>query len=349
MSQGLRLTERWMQRALWLVAVVFAGFLVGLGGKIVENLRKIEPVPTVEQFMDPQQAASLQGELETARTVREDAGARLEQARQKHQVAGANTRAANESFKNWIATRRATTSPDQDTELVERTRALDALQAAEHTALGAVQAEEQKLLDASQASDRAQKRWNDLASPAFGAAEQAANARDLRIFAYRLAITLPLLVMAGWLYAKKRQSRYWPFAWGFILFALIAFFVELVPYLPSYGGYVRYVVGIILTVLAGRHAIVSLQRYLERQKAAEALPEAQRRDTMRYDAAIKRLEKNVCPGCERAIDLKDRALDFCPHCGIGLFDHCGRCTTRKNVFARYCFSCGIPANTKLAD
>jgi predicted RNA-binding Zn-ribbon protein involved in translation (DUF1610 family) len=349
MSQGLRLTEQWMQRALWLVAVIFAGFLVGLGGKLVDNLRNAEPVPTVEQFMDPRQAAGLQAELETARTQREEAGARLEQARQKHQVASANTRAATESFKNWIATRRATTLPDQDTELVERTRALDALQAAEHSALGAVQAEEQKLLDASQASDRAQTRWNDLATPALGAAEKAATARELRIFVYRLAITLPLLAVAGWLYAKKRHGRYWPFAWGFIFFALIAFFVELVPYLPSYGGYVRYVVGIVLTVLAGRHAIMSLQRYLERQKAAEALPEAQRRRTLRYDAAITRLQKSVCPGCERQIDLKDKALDFCPHCGIGLFDHCGRCTTRKNVFARYCFSCGIPANTKLAD
>jgi predicted RNA-binding Zn-ribbon protein involved in translation (DUF1610 family) len=181
------------------------------------------------------------------------------------------------------------------------------------------------------------------------AAHTAERRRELLVFAYRLGLTLPLLVVAGWLFAKKRGSPYWPFAWGFIFFALFTFFFELVPYLPSYGGYVRYIVGIVVTVLVGRFGIVSLQRYLERQKAAEALPEVQRRETLRYDAALGRIEKGVCPGCERPLDFKDKTLDYCPHCGIGLFDRCGHCTIRKNAFSRFCFSCGVPANTNLTD
>ena len=32
MSKSLRLSEKWFRRGLWLVAFVFAGFLIGLGG-----------------------------------------------------------------------------------------------------------------------------------------------------------------------------------------------------------------------------------------------------------------------------------------------------------------------------
>jgi hypothetical protein len=59
--------------------------------------------------------------------------------------------------------------------------------------------------------------------------------------------------------------------------------------------------------------------------------------------ALERLSKNVCPGCERPVDLKNTEIDFCPHCGIGLFDHCGSCNTRKSAFSRFCHSCGTAA------
>lgn len=121
------------------------------------------------------------------------------------------------------------------------------------------------------------------------------------------------------------------------------------PYLPSYGGYVRYVVGIGLTVLVGRQVIVSLNRYLEKQKLAEQLPDAQRRHELSYDTALTRLAQGVCPGRERAVDLKRPDIDFCPHCGIGLFDHCTACQTRHSAFARFCHACGSAGKVGTAD
>jgi predicted RNA-binding Zn-ribbon protein involved in translation (DUF1610 family) len=106
---------------------------------------------------------------------------------------------------------------------------------------------------------------------------------------------------------------------------------------------VRYIVGIVVTVAVGRYAILALNRYLERQKLAEALPDVQRREELSYDVALARLAKSVCPGCERPVDLKNDKIDFCPHCGIGLFDHCGHCQARKSAFSRFCHACGTAA------
>jgi predicted RNA-binding Zn-ribbon protein involved in translation (DUF1610 family) len=258
-------------------------------------------------------------------------------------VAEADTQTARESFQNWVATRRATQLSEQDPEVVARTQALDRLKQAERAAQAAEQRQDQVLLDARQADARARLQLQDMEREAYKAMGAEARRVELRVFLYRLALTLPLLVVAGWLLRTKRHSTWWPFVWGFVFFALFAFFVELVPYLPSYGGYVRYVVGIAVTVIVGRQAIVALNHYLERQKLAEQLPDAQRREELSYDTALARLAKGVCPGCERPLDLRNEKIDFCPHCGIGLFDRCPQCATRKSAFTKFCHSCGTPA------
>lgn len=345
MTKSLRLTEKWMHRGLWLVALVFAGFLIGLGATVVGDLPQVEKKLVLEDFMDSTATKASKTAIKTAELSGRNAEEALEQAQLKRRAAQADAATASQTFNNWLATRSATQLADQDPELIARTKALDALKAKERAAGVAVEAQQQAALDAQQMGVRERRKLDDLQQ----SAQQALNAEyrkvELRVFLYRLALTLPLLVVAGWLFVKKRKGTYWPFVWGFIIFALFAFFVELVPYLPSYGGYVRYVVGIVVTVLVGRQAIISLNRYLEKQKLAEQLPDLQRREELSYDTALARLSKSVCPGCERPVDLKNTEIDFCPHCGIGLFDHCGKCSTRKSAFAKFCHACGSTAKT----
>jgi hypothetical protein len=343
MSRALRLSEKWFRRGLWLVAFVFASFLIGLGGTVVRNLPQVEHSYSLEDFIDRDAAMQARNAIKSAQRNGQDARDALEQAQLKLQVARADSNTARETFNNWLATRRATERAEQDPELIARSKALDALKAAERQALAKVEAQQQAALDARQTEERTQARLRELERAAQDGLQTARRKQELRVFLYRLALTLPLLAVAGWLFAKKRKGTYWPFVWGFIYFALFAFFVELVPYLPSYGGYVRYIVGIVITVLVGRQAIVSLNRYLERQKLAEQLPDVQRREELGYDVALARLAKGVCPGCERSVDMKDPANDFCPHCGIGLHDRCGQCNGRKGAFARFCHVCGTAA------
>jgi predicted RNA-binding Zn-ribbon protein involved in translation (DUF1610 family) len=343
MSKALRLSEKWFRFGLWIVAFVFASFLIGLGGTIVENLPKVEHRVALEDFIDKQAAVPLRAELKAMQEKRQVAQDANDQAQLKLNGARANSAAARDTFNNWLATRHATKRPEQDAELIERTQALDELKILERKALADVERQQQSLLDARQAEERAQRDLRGLERAASDKLVVEQRSQELRVFGYRLALTLPLLAVAGWLFAKKRQSNWWPFVWGFIYFALFAFFVELVPYLPSYGGYVRYAVGILITVLVGRYAIIALNRYLERQKQAEAMPDVERRKELSYDTALARLAKKVCPGCERPVDLTNTAIDFCPHCGICLFDRCGQCKERKSAFARFCHACGAMA------
>jgi len=343
MSKALRLSEKWFRRGLWLVAVVFAAFLIGLGSTIVGDLPKVEKPLAVDDFLDKAAADRLRATIKEGQATTREAQDARDQARLKRRVAEADTQAARESFQNWLATRRATQLSEQDPEVIARTQALDRLKQAERAAQAAEQRQDQVLLDARQGEARASQQLQAMQDEAYRKMNVEARRVELRVFLYRLALTLPLLVAAGWLLRKKRQSTWWPFVWGFVFFALFAFFVELVPYLPSYGGYVRYVVGIIVTVVVGRQAIVALNRYLERQKAAEQLPDAQRREELSYDTALARLAKGACPGCERPVDLRNEKIDFCPHCGIGLFDRCRQCATRKSAFSKFCHSCGTAA------
>ena len=349
MSKALRLSEKWFNRGLWLVALVFAGFLIGLGGALVDDLPKVEQRATLADFMDPVAAPQQRQALQQAQVKTREAQDALKQAQLKHRVAQSDSQVALETFNNWLATRHATARAEQDAELVARSTELDRLKAGERSALAAVQQQQQAVLDAQQATEQAQRSIAQLEEQARAALNQAQRTQELRVFLYRLLLTLPLLAVAGWLFVKQRRSVWWPFVWGFIFFALFAFFVELVPYLPSYGGYVRYAVGILITALVGRYAIQALHRYRERQQQAEALPDAQRREELSYDVALARLAKAVCPGCERPLDLKTPGVDFCAHCGIGLFDHCHQCQARKSAFARFCQACGTPAQRASAS
>ncbi len=348
MSKSLRLSEKWFRRGLWLVALVFASFLIGLGGTVVGDLPKVETPLALDDFLDRPAAQALRAQVKEARQAEQDAQTALEQAQLQRNKARSESAAERETFNNWLAARSVTQRAEHDPEVLARTRALDALKQAERSTQKAVEEQQQAALDARQAAAAAQQRLGQMESGAYDQLHTERRKVELRVFLYRLALTLPLLAIAAWLFVKKRKGTYWPFVWGFIFFALFAFFVELVPYLPSYGGYVRYVVGIGVTALVGRYAILALNRYLERQKLAEALPDQERRKELSYDVALARLAKNVCPGCERPVDLKDGKTDFCPHCGIGLFDHCGHCSTRKSAFAKFCHACGTTAAAKSA-
>jgi hypothetical protein len=345
----LRVPERLFAVVMWAVSLVFASFLIGLGGKIVGELPGVEQRLDLDQFVDPAQRDVLSARTDSLRrVVREEEGAR-ERASLALVAAENAYGSAKASFDNWIATRTATTDPSQDPEVLLRTRALDALRDAARNRGEALELVEATLLQSRQGLGAVERAQDELREAARAQYERAAFRQELGVFALRLALTLPLLLVAAWMIARKRKTDYWPLHRGFVLFAAFAFFVELVPYLPSYGGYVQYGVGILASVVTGHYVIRAMRRYLARRQELAQQTELERRSALRYEEALKRMGGGVCPGCERAIAGGAASPgNFCVHCGMMLFDRCGTCETRKNAFFQFCPSCGSAALAQLA-
>lgn len=338
-ASSTRRTEKWFRIGLWALAVVFACFLIGLGSKIAHDLPKVENSREWYDYADQSVYRPLvdkKGLLEEkiAQKDNELSQATLALEQQQNQTATAKHR-----FEASLGTRTASEQNSQNARVFERTQEYDQLMVKEQAFDQKVQALRQEKLALEQDLADTEQGLLILEQDILPIKEADDRRIEFWVFLYRLALTLPLLVVAFYLFRYHRRSRYFPFVWGFIGFALFAFFVELVPYLPSYGGYVRYSVGILMTVVVGKYAIHAMYRYLEQKKAEEASPNKERA-SLDYELAHTRLAKGICPACERPLDFNNPVLDFCPHCAVQLFTHCTQCNTRSSAFNRYCYQCG---------
>jgi hypothetical protein len=339
-----RVPEKVFTIAMWVVSVVFAGFLIGLGNLVLGDLPRVETNLSQEQFLDQAALARLRGQQTDLDSKLSGIDSKLQVARLALEQTQKESNNAQDVFDTWVRTRVATSNPDQDPELIARTRVVEAVKAKERVAQQALDRLDSERLTLEQRRDSASIEQSNLNEAAFPAYEKSLFWQELRVFLWRLLFTLPLLLIAAWLVMKKRKSDYWPLMRGFVLAAAFAFFVELVPYLPSYGGYIRYIVGIVLTGFAGHFLIRNMRAYLDRRQVAEAQEEVERRKLVSHEEAFKKMAANVCPGCDRPVATTgDVAVNFCVHCGMTLFDNCTGCNTRKMAFFRYCMSCGTPA------
>ena len=283
MLKALRAPEGLFAIAMWVVSIAFASFLMGLGRRIIADLPGVPTTLTREQFMDSGVVARSKALRDSLRRAQEDVTAERERASLVATASQNAYTASRTEFDTWIATRTATTDPKQDPEVVRRTRLLDTLGNRNRASQRDVERIDSTLLHVAQQFESEERADADRQNAVDARYQRALFKQELGVFGIRLALTLPLLLVAGWLVARKRKSEYWPLARGFVLFAVFAFFVELVPYLPSYGGYVRYAVGIALTAVAAHYAVKSMRRYLAQRRVVEQQSEQERRATMGFE------------------------------------------------------------------
>ena len=337
--------ERLVRLGQWLVALLFAYFLIQVGGAVIADLPLLSKPPGLEQFLDRAEVSRLEAGLSPLESRRQALADQL-QAVQRRQEEGQESYDRDKAaFENWRAARAVTAQSDQNPEVISRVRQLDVQLERQRQLSQERQQLQRQLAGVEAAIVPRQRRLAGLRSQADAQLARARQRAELRIFLIRLLFVGPLLALALWQFRRYRGGEQWPFVWGFLLFALFAFFVELVPYLPRFGAYIRYGVGALLTVVVGRALIAWLKAYGQRLQREQAAPAEQRQRAIRYEKALQAISRSQCPGCDRSLPRHDGALpDYCMHCGLQLQRDCPRCSHHNLAFFPFCPSCGAAAD-----
>ncbi|MBF9220702.1 hypothetical protein [Hymenobacter ruricola] len=344
--------ERTSRLVYYAISLILCAFLILLSNQLIGDLDTATARPQLESFLNADAVAglqrresSLQAEVQSLR----DRNAVVERTMLTAQQNYANEK---QSFENWVKTRKTLGSSDKDAEVVSRATRLDefykveqawrAQLAARQAAIDAkTRQQEQLQLQLEQENGRAEEKY-----------EAALKGYDLKVFLIRLLFVGPVLGVGIFFFIRYRRHKFWPLYMGFTLFSLYAFFFGLVPYLPSYGGYVRSAVGVALSVGLGYYAIKTFRTYMERKQQELQASSQERAKHVQLEVAEKALENHFCPSCGKDFILKKwefppsadatykLVTDSCRHCGLELFSNCYNCGSKNFSHLPFCATCG---------
>lgn len=331
--------------SMWIVTLVFSSFLMGLGGKIIADLPKATHAPSVYDFVGTQ-LQPIDEHLKELQKNEQQLKGSIDVQTKELETAVNNYRAAKAAHQAWLDTRVATGNNQSthagDNDLKTRTMELDTLNGLVRESQSKKELLEKEQLATSQMMSQLQDQRQVIVQAAHDQVSSAQRWHEFVVFAYRLLITLPLIAISIYFIRRKRQSSYWPLARGFVLFSVVTFFSELVPYLPSYGGYVRYIMGLILCIGAGHYGIRWMQQYIAKRQLEIERGEIERRASLNTEQALDKMNAQLCPSCDHKIPAPLNGVDVnhCVHCGLTLFKPCSHCGVRNNAFYKHCAACG---------
>jgi chorismate mutase len=260
-----------------------------------------------------------------------------------------------QSFDNWVQTRKTLGSPDKDQEVIERAKKLDEFYKVEQDWRSQLNSRQIELDGREKEQQEIQKLIDKEQEAAGTKYYEELKHYDLKVFLIRLLFVAPILVLGIFFFIRYRRHKFWPLFFGFTLFSFYAFFFGLVPYLPSYGGYVRYAVGIILSAGLGYYAIKSIRQFIETKQAELKISSQERAQNVQIEVAEKALENHFCPSCGKDFIIKKwefpsiknieadtykLVTNFCRHCGLELFKNCNSCGNKNFAHLPFCSSCG---------
>ena len=339
----------------YIIAIVLCAFLISLSGKLIDDVDQWEERPSVEQFENKELLETNQTEIDSIEEKIRLKRDKIESIESTIQVVRSNYDDAKNSYDNWLAARTTVGSPKEDIEVRTRAKELDKFYVSKQEWEKELAAVEKEIADLNSETYQYADNIDQERNRAYELQDTAIRKYDLKVFLIRLLFILPILLLGIFFIIKFRKHKYWPLFLGFVLFSFYAFFFGLVPYLPSYGGYIRYTVGIILSILFGIYFINKIKTFIERKKAELKESTSDRAQKVRAETAEKALDNHMCPSCGKDFIVKqwDKSsgkksktesfgfvTNYCRFCGLELFKKCNSCGTDNFAHLPYCSNCG---------
>ena len=342
------------------ISIILCVFLILLSSKIIDDLDTATVRPEASNFENKVKLNDLEKKTKTIDVEIENLDTKKKTIEKTIAAAKENYKNEKQSFDNWVQTRKTLNSPDKDQEVTGRAKKLDDFYKVEQDWRTQLNSKQQEIDSKTANKEQIQKliaKENEIAETKH---ERALKTYDLKVFIIRLLFVAPILALGIFFFIRYRRHKFWPLYFGFSLFSFYAFFFGLVPYLPSYGGYVRYAVGIILSVGLGYYAIKTIRQYIELKQAELKVSIQERSKNVQTEVAEKALANHFCPSCGKdfiimkwespikGIDNESYKLvtDFCRHCGLELFTNCEKCGNKNFAHLPYCSSCGTKTTKK---
>ena len=346
----------WVSTAInYAITLVLCWFLVALSNKLINDVAQWRPAPTRETFENKKLLDSMQFRLDSLSIERGFNEEERASAEHTIETIKDNYNNARASYNNWLAARKTIGNPVEDAEVLSRAKTLDKYHETEQEWRKKYNSIESEIAFLDKQIQTANTIVAKEETRAYDAIERATRIYDLNIFLIRLSFVLPILLLGIFFLIKFRKHRYASLFLGFVLFSFYTFFFGLLPYLPSYGGYVRYSVGIVLSVILGIYAINRIRLFVAMRKRVLEASAQDRAKNILTETAEKALDNHICPSCSKDFILKTwyssnrgknktgplaQITNFCRFCGLELFKTCATCGTQNFAHLPYCSHCG---------
>ena len=351
--------ERTSRIVYYSISIILCLFLILLSNRIIGDLENTTKRPYPEYFEDKTAIESFERDIEKQNDELGVLYSKKETIEKTIAMAKENYANEKQSFDNWLQTRKTLGSPDKDKEVIDRATKLDEFYKVEQDWRLQLNTLQDQIDDLENQMKDIRESIYDEQSKAYEKYAKELKWYELKVFLIRLIFVAPILTLGIFFFVRYRRHKFYPLFFGFTLFSIYVFFFGLVPYLPSYGGYIRYSVGVILSVGLGYYAIKRFKEFMEQKQAELKISTQERAKTIQTTIAEKALDNHFCPSCGKDFLLRqwefpaDKSTEtgtyryvttFCRHCGLELFKNCTNCGTKNFAHLLFCSSCGTKIN-----